>query len=520
MLYTHVKKNTYIDSVSLMVLSSSVSAVEGIKNAAVMMGTEHNKEIMKKAGLFKEETEAGTSDLIVGIETDSEESKEEALQVIEDMLNNSKKEDSDETVQVRTLDSAYQHDSASNFAVISVPGRYAKNEAMKALNKGLHVLLFSDNVPVEAENELKEAAVEKGLLMMGPDCGTAIVNGVALGFANVIRRGNIGIVAAAGTGLQETTVIIDKQGGGISQGLGTGGRDIKSAVGGKMMLQEIKALEADDSTDIIVLISKPPAEDVLKKVIDTVKTIQKPIVACLLGADEAVLEGTEIHYAKTLEDAAVAAVDLADGKTPETVRFSWDEEKLNAIMTEEAGKLNENQRYVRGLFSGGTLCYEGMIVAQDEIGDIYSNVPLKPELNLEDLETSQKNTFIDMGEDYFTDGLPHPMIDTRLRSERILQEAKDPEVGVLLMDIVIGYGSHEDPAESLLPSIKEAKEVAEKEGRYLSVVASVCGTEKDPQGLENQEKKLRSAGVVVMPSNAQAARMASAIANKENAIRK
>ena len=520
MLYSYVNKNTYIDSVSLMVLSSSVSAVDGIKNAAVMMGTEHNKDIMKQAGLFDGSEEAGTSDLIIGIEAESEDAKNEALNVIDDLLNNSKKEDSEDTVQAKTLDSAYQQDPSSNIAVISVPGRYAKTEAMKALNKGMHVLLFSDNVSLEAENELKEIAVEKGLLMMGPDCGTAIVNGVALGFANVVRRGNIGIVAAAGTGLQETSVIIDKQGGGLSQGLGTGGRDIKSAIGGKMMLQEIEALNEDEATDIIVLISKPPAEDVLKKIIEATKEIKKPMVACLLGAEKEILEGTNIHYAKTLEDAAVAAVDLAEGKSLETVRFTGEKEKLDSILEKETNKLNSTQKYVRGLFSGGTLCYEGMIVAQDEIGDIYSNVPLKSSWELDDLEVSKENTFIDMGEDYFTDGLPHPMIDTRLRSERILREAKDPQVAVLLMDVVIGYGSHEDPAGSLLPAIQEAKEMAAQEGRYLSVVASVCGTAQDPQGLKQQEQKLTEAGVIVMPSNAQAARMASSIALKEKNIQK
>src|SRR5690606_14776291 len=125
------------------------------------------------------------------------------------------------------------------------PGVYAAFEAFRALENNLNVMMFSDNVTVEDEIKLKDLAVKKDLLMMGPDCGTAIINGVGLCFANKIKRGPIGLVAASGTGLQEVTVLIDQFGGGISQAIGVGGRDLSKDVMGRMTLHAINALNAD-----------------------------------------------------------------------------------------------------------------------------------------------------------------------------------------------------------------------------------------------------------------------------------
>ncbi len=513
--YNEIKENAYHDSVTLMVISSKIAGIKGVKNAAVMMGTDHNKELMKNSGLLLPEyQDVASSDMIIGILAEDQEAIDKALETIEDELSNKKTAVDSGEIRVKTLDAAIKRLPGLNFTVISVPGKYAKNEAMKALNNGLHVLLFSDNVSLEEENELKEKAIEEGLLMMGPDCGTTIINGTALGFANDVSRGNIGMVAAAGTGLQEVTCLVDRLGGGVSQALGTGGRDLSNEIGGKTMLQSLKALAQDSDTEVIVLISKPPSEKVMEKVLATVKGIEKPVVTCFLGGDTALVKDSGATPAESLEDAATAAVSISKGESPEKRAFTIPANQIRKTVEEETKKLKDTQKYVRGLYSGGTLCYEGMLIMEKVIGDIYSNVPLEEKLELKDLEESLEDTFLDMGEDYFTDGLPHPMIDTRLRFERIKKEGQDPQVGVILLDVVLGYGCHEDPAGALLPAIIEAKETAAKDGRYLSVIASICGTDRDPQGREDQEKKLKDAGVIVMPSNAQAARMASLVVSR------
>lgn len=510
-----IKQNVYYDSVSLMVLSSQISKIKGIKDAAVMMATESNRALMIQAGLYDPANgDAGPSDMIIGILADKDEAATMANQAIQEFMDNKTNNDSTSEIRVRTLDSAMKKDPKSNFAIISVPGRYAKREAQKALELGMHVLLFSDNVGLEEEITLKEIAIDKGLMMMGPDCGTAIINGVGLGFANAVNRGGIGLVAAAGTGLQEAVVIIDKLGGGVSQALGTGGRDVKDAIGGKMMIQGIRALEADPGTKVIVIVSKPPEKEAMAKVIKAIEVVKKPVVACILGGDPQMVKRSGAFFAETIEDAALYAVGLSKGESFENVFFTALDQQIKQIVIDESDKFSENQKYIRGLYSGGTICYEAMLVLRETIGDVYSNVPLRKDLLLDDPDKSIKNTFVDMGEDHFTDGMPHPMIDTRLRIERIRKEANDKEVAVLLIDVVLGYGSHEDPAGSLVPVIQKAKEIAASSGGYLSVVASVCGTEKDPQRLSNQEQKLMDAGVVVMPSNAQAARMASLIVSK------
>jgi succinyl-CoA synthetase alpha subunit len=396
-----------------------------------------------------------------------------------------------------------------------VPGKYAKREALKAINAGVHVLLFSDNVALEDEIDLKDKALAKGLLMMGPDCGTAIINGVALGFANVIEPGNIGVVAAAGTGLQEVTTLISKHGGGISQAIGTGGRDVKEAVGGRMMLAAIKALAADRSTEVIVLVSKPPAQSVLEKILGTVVTLDKPVVACFLGGKADVSQNGSLFAAQTLEEAAKAAVSLSRGEQPHAEPGTFGEEQFQSILAAETARFQTSQRYIRGLYTGGTLCYEALVIAGDSLPDLYSNTPMQPQQALEDPLKSQGHTFIDLGEDEFTRGRPHPMIEPGLRNERILAESHDPDVAVVLLDVVLGYGAHDDPAGIAASAVIRAKQQAQEAGRYLAVVASVCGTSQDPQHLETQIETLQQAGVLVMPSNAQAVKLAIQIVNRQ-----
>lgn len=516
-----VKENAYYDSVTLMLISSRVMSLPGIENAAVMMGTDQNKDLMLESGLIDETIakRVTANDMVIGIVGESEEAVDKAFEAVEVELANKSKKQGEGEMRTRTMQSAVQKMPDANLTIISVPGRYAKGEAMKALDMGLHVMVFSDNVELEDEIELKKKAREKGLLMMGPDCGTAIINGIALGFANVVNRGDIGIVAGAGTGLQEVSVIIDRNGAGVSQGIGTGGRDLKDAVGGMTMLAGIEALIHDDQTKVILIVSKPASEQVTETLLEALRKTDKPKVICVLGGDRDVEKEKGFVFVETLEDAAIAASQLSRGETPKMTYFSKPKEDIVDIVEKEVGQLKPEQKYVRGLYAGGTLTYEAMLIMRDIIGDTWSNTPLKKNLMLEDVKVSKENTVIDMGDDEFTNGRPHPMIDTRLRVERIRKEASDPEVAVILLDCVIGYGSHEDPAGALQKVVGEAREIAKKDGRHLTFVASVCGTENDLQVRSEQEEKLRSAGILVMDSNAQAARLAALITNKGSSIR-
>jgi len=508
-LYNDVRKNTYYDSITLMLFSGELSAAEGVESASVMMGTEHNKSIMMRGGILSPETaaQAGPNDMVVGILTQTQEQSDAAAALLDKLFEKAeKKDDAGEsggpTDRVKSLSEAVRQLKGPNFAVVSVPGKYAAFEAMKAMHSGMHVLLFSDNVSLEEENRLKEYAVEHELLLMGPDCGTAWVNGAALGFANEVRRGNIGLAAASGTGLQEVCVIIDRLGGGISQALGTGGRDVKDEVGGKMLMMELKALEADPMTKVIGIVSKPPADRVLREVIELCATFTKPVVACFLGGSRELLKGSTIGFADDMEQAAAMLVGLSRGEGPVEVETP----DLDAIVESELAKYAPSQRYVRGLYSGGSLCYEGILLAEREAGRVYSNISTG-ESELKNVEQSVENTYIDMGEDYFTDGMPHPMIDTRLRVERLKKEAQDETVAAIVLDCVLGYGCNEDPAKALAAAVNEARTLAG--GRHITFMASICGTDRDLQNRSRQAETLRQAGVLVLDCNAQCAKLAA-----------
>ncbi len=500
------KKNTYIDSVSLMTLSNRASDIEGVDQAMIAMGTEMNKEVLKNIGLSTPEIEgANSSDLMIIVKAATEELCESAfIQVEELFIKKAKPKDAGD-VKYSTIPSAAKNIPEANLAVISVSGAYAAREARKALENDLHVMLFSDNISLEDEIQLKKLAHEKGLLVMGPDCGTAIISNVALCFANAVRKGNIGIVGASGTGSQEVTVLIHNLGGGITQLVGTGGRDLSEEVGGIMMLDGIRALEADPSTEVIVLISKPPHPTVEKKVLAEIKNCTKPVVVCFMGGKEDAAVEAGGHFAKTTEEAAWKAVELAGVKV-NTLRSS---ELNQELISEVRAKLSPEQKYIRGLFSGGTLCDEAMHAAMEKFNDVYSNIQRDPKFLLIDTNVSAGHTFIDFGDDQFTQGKPHPMIDPSTRLARFAQEAKDPSVGVIVMDFVLGFGAHEDPAGAFLPAIIEAKQLAEEEGRHLEIVGYVLGTELDSQNIEEQKDKLAAAGVMLANSNTQAGLLAS-----------
>ncbi|MEH7350470.1 acyl-CoA synthetase FdrA [Gottfriedia acidiceleris] len=500
-----VKPNTFFDSVSLMSLSTKANQIEGIDQAIIAMGTEMNKGVIKNVGLNTPEIEeAKNSDLIIVVKAETDESCENAFAEIDELLTKKNTSKAKSEIVYSTITSAATSIPEANLAVISVNGAFAAREARKALENDLHVMLFSDNVSVEEEIELKKLAHEKGLLMMGPDCGTAIISNVGLAFSNAVRKGNIGIVGASGTGSQEVSVRIHDFGGGITQLIGTGGRDLSEEVGGIMMLDAIKALDEDEATKVIVLVSKPPAPSVEEKVLAQIKQCNKPVVVWFIGGDEEKVVQAGGHFAKMSKEAALNAVLLAGAD-----ESSINKRALNIPLIEEVrAKLTPEQKYIRGLFCGGTLCDEAMYVAIDKFDNVYSNIQKNPDYLLKDINISQEHTFIDLGDDDFTQGKPHPMIDPSTRIARFLQEAKDPSVGVIVMDFVLGYGSHEDPVGVMLPAIIEAKDLAEKEGRHLEIIGYVLGTELDPQNFDEQVNKLLAAGVTHASSSTNAGLLA------------
>jgi FdrA protein len=343
------------------------------------------------------------------------------------------------------------------------------------------------------EIRLKGVAAEKGLLVMGPDCGTAIINGVGLGFANKVRRGTIGLVAGSGTGLQQVTARIHQFGGGITHALGTGGRDLSEQIGAVTAHQGLSLLSRDPDTEVIVLVSKPPAKSVADDLVQAARSAGKPVVVDFIGYATSQRQVDNIYFATSFDDAAQLAVQLATGTG-----------KRQEVESIDLDRFTSGQRYLRGLFSGGTLAYEALLVLEGYLPEVYSNVPLDKKYRLPDSLVSTEHTILDLGEDEFTVGRLHPMMDNDLRIRRLEMEADDPQVAVLLIDLVLGYGAHPDPASELAPAIQTAKSRAEEAGRYLEVVAVVSGTDEDPQDLNAQIRQLKEAGVKVFTSNDEA----------------
>ena len=457
---TLIKRSEYHDSVSLMLTARELSKLEGVRDASVVMATEANKSILADAGLLTDEVKTATpNDLVIAVSSETESLADAALQKVDGLLKKKTTSSEAGVFQSKTIRGALASHPSANVAVISVAGRYAADEAWDALLHGLHVLLFSDNVSLEDEIALKKYAREHGLLLMGPGAGTTILNNVALGFANVLPAGPVGIVSAAGTGLQEVSTLLARRGVGITQGIGTGGRDLKKEVGGIMMLEAIKALQDDPTTAVLTLISKPPADEVVQLILDQVSASSKPTVICFLGGNmDSVTKIPNVIPARTLYECALLTAQVVKH---ENVHMKNILDAENASLKEQANelrkKLNPDQRYLRGLFSGGTLCYEAQVIWKDMLDSpVYSNAPLPDESALPDSTKSYQHTAVDLGEEEFTVGRPHPMIDNDLRIRRLLQEARDPETAVIMLDVVIGYGAHPDPASELGNAIEEA----------------------------------------------------------------
>ena len=472
---------TYLDSVLQMAGTRSMLEVDGVDWAAAAMATPANVGTLVERGF--DAPEASANDLFIAVSAPDEGVVDKALAAGEQRLF-STPVSAGAAADERHARSLSDVDGA-NVAVISVPGDYAALEAHKALTAGLDVLLFSDNVSVEDEVALKDRAGEVGKLVMGPGAGTAMLGGVGLGFANVVKPGRVGVIAAAGTGAQEAMALLDRWGVGVSHVVGLGGRDLSEAVGGRMAKLAVAAMRDDPGTDAILLVSKPPSERVAQEVVALAG--DTPMVASLVGlkGDLALPEGVTV--VRTLEAGVLATLDGLGIERPD----------LSTVDGERAEGL------LRGLFSGGTLCYEALVILTDLVGPIWSNTPLDKKLHVPAPPGS--HICLDLGEEEYTKGRPHPMIDPEARVEHLQEARDDPDVGVVLLDVVLGHGSHPDPAGQLAPTCAEIR------SRGAQVVAYVLGTDQDPQGFAGQRAKMIDAGCVVAPTNAAAARAVAAI---------
>jgi FdrA protein len=481
-----VRADTYRDSVDLMRVAALLERLPSVSRAALMMATPANRELLLGAGLLDATAaDAGPNDLVVAVAARDKAAGGRALAEASRLLDEQAAvaTSAREKAPPRSIAEAAAELSQANLAIISTPGPYATAEALKALKRGLNVFLFSDNVPVADEVELKRLAVKKNLLVMGPDCGTAILDGVPLGFANAVRRGSIGLVGASGTGLQQVSCLIDRLGEGLSQVIGVGGHDLDDRVGGLMMQAAIERLAVDSGTRVIVLVSKPPAPAVAQKILNVARRSGKPVVVNFLGGDPSLPQQAGLLARATLEEAARDAVALARGKRPRGTITS-------TAPRAKARRFAKGQHLIHGLYSGGTLGQEAALILTG---------------------LGAKHAIVDLGDDEFTVGRPHPMIDFRLRNERIVAAAREPATAVILLDVVLGFGAHPDPAAALAPAIAEARKIASRGKRGHVIVASVCGTIADPQNLEQQEAALTAAGVLLAPSNAAASRLAAAL---------
>ena len=499
--------NLYKDSVTLMQLGAALRERDGIAQASCLMATPANLAQLIDADLAVD-ARTSPADLLVVVRGEAaacDAALAEADAVLHAAGASGGGAGAAFSLPLRSLALGVEHAGGADLALISVPGDYAAAEAMKALALGLHVMMFSDNVSVAEERTLKLRARELGLLVMGPDCGTAIVNGIPLGFANVVRRGDIGLVAASGTGLQEVTCRIHNLGAGVSQALGTGGRDLKEEIGGITMLQGLQALAADASTRVIVLISKPPAPAIARQIEAAAAAAGKPVVVHFLGAEP---QTPGLFNATSLRDAADQAVALARGETPRTAPATAADAQAIATLTQ---RMAPTQRAVRALFTGGTFCYEAQLAFIARGLACSSNAPAEGARQHEAHDSG--HVLLDMGDDDYTRGRPHPMIDPSQRDAAVRALGADAHTAAILFDVVLGYGAHANPAAGLAHALADAQREARAQGRELAFIGHVCGTDADPQDKAAQVRILRDSGATVVGSNVEAAWLAAQLAS-------
>lgn len=490
-----VRRGVYLDSVALMRIAQSVKGIAGVEECGLMMATPANKRILAEAHVLAPEGEtASPSDIVLAVRARDAATADAALEEARRLLDKPRTAQAgDTTWRPRTLRIAREVAPNANLALISVPGAFAAAEAHKALAAGLNVMMFSDNVDLADEIALKQEAMRRGLLMMGPDCGTAIIGGVPLAFANSVARGDIGIVGASGTGIQEVSCLISNNGGGISHAIGTGGRDLKAEVGGLTALAAIDLLDADPATRHIVIISKPPAAEVAAKVLARVARSRKTFTICFIGSRDLAVPANA-SLAPTLK----AAAENALGRS------------ISAATAHARGDVRGKR--IRGLYAGGTLCAEAQIVLIEAGLSVASNAAVPMARDLDDAAHADA-TLIDLGSDEYTQGRPHPMIEPAVRDAELARAIADPAVGILLVDFVLGYGAHSDPAGQFR---KAWAELATGNGPRPLVIAAITGTPGDPQGLDDQSAKLADIAVLC-PSNADAARLAARIVSGKRA---
>ena len=494
--------DTYADSMILLVATSVMSEQPGVGWAGAVMATPG--ALADLAGQGFEAADLGgadANDLVLAVHADGDEQAQAALAAGADSIFSAARTGHGKTEEAapRTIEAAAEQLPGANVAIVSVPGPYAALEAHHALTAGLHVLLFSDNVPLAEEVELKQRATELGLLVMGPGAGTAVLAGTGLGFANVLRRGPVGVVAAAGTGAQEVSALLDRWGVGVSQVIGVGGRDLSAEVGGRMAAAAVRALEADPATTAILIVSKPPDPGVARLVLE--QCAGTPAVAVFLGVTD--LDGpAKTELARTLEAGAIAATRLAGGTPPDPTHGLADQ------AARAAAGLPEQRRVIRGFYSGGTLCYEAQLIISSLLGPVYSNEPLVHEHTVP--APPGGHVLLDLGAEEYTVGRPHPMIDPQSRIEILRAQARAPEVAVVLLDVVLGHGSHADPAGQLAPVLAEVMADGGPQ-----VIAYVLGSSGDPQNYQAQRATLEAAGCLVTETAARAAYLAAAVAARK-----
>ncbi len=471
-----VRSGVYFDSVMLMQLQRDLAALPEVEAAGVVMATQTNQALLAQSGLLPDGIEARPDDLLIVVRAENEGAAEEALNRVDDLLTRRRSLAAGE-YRPRSLEAAFKQLPEAGWVLVSVPGKYAASVAREALEHDRHVFLYSDNVSLEDEVALKALAAGRGKLLMGPDCGTAIVNGVGLGFANRVRRGGVGLVGASGTGLQAVSVHLHQLGVGVSHALGTGGRDLSAEVGGATTTQCLDLLGRDPGTQVIALVSKPPDPRTAARLFAAAQALEKPVVVNLLGYPPPASVLGNLYFATNLKETATLAGALLAEDPADSGPLSGEE---------------SIQGFLRGLFSGGTLAAEVLFGLRAVLTPLYANLHVPSVELLDDPTRSRAHTIVDLGADEFTVGRLHPMIDHEVRLRRLRQEAADPEVGILLLDVVLGDGAHPDPAEELAPAIAAARS-----DRELPVVVILIGTDQDPQNVDDQESRLAEVGAKV-----------------------
>jgi FdrA protein len=527
-----------------MKISDKLRQSSGVSEASIVMATETNKSVLIRLGFSPSVIEqANESDMIVAVRAKDQRSIDLAAEQIGKLFESPEEARLDSRDQEKTtdIDLALTKMPGTNLVLLSIPGEYVKDISYKLIEQGIHQQIFSDHVPVEDELKIKKQALMKGVLILGPGAGTSIINGKGIGFSNAISVGPVGIVAAAGTGLQEVASLLDQCGIGVKHGLGVGGNDPKDKIGGTMMLECMKILEKDDDIKVIAIISKPPSPSVEQKIIEYVigNGTKKYVLAFIGGQLTAAAGKKQQRNSEDFLSQASSSVNMRSSRNTAATADERDTgivkvnslassvlaianalgnqqlqkaisqlyipaEGLANLLQREWSELQSNQKFIRALYTGGTFTYEAQVILRDIIdtGQIYSNAPIEQIKELQDSFKSEKHSIIDLGEEEFTKGRPHPMIDPTIRKFRILEEAKDPEVGVILLDFVLGYGSNPDPVGAVIDEVQVAKEIAHKQGHHLPIITHVCGTKNDTQDYERSISKLHSVGCVVVPTNA------------------